>query len=73
MTKSCRCRLCHLTGVLPADMIAGVGKVMKTRVVRISLAILVVVGILLGLLVVLMLDTGPETSFAFLDGCSLYV
>jgi len=49
-------------------MIAGVRKIMKRRVVKISLAIFVVIGILLGLLVVLLLDTGLETSFDFLDG-----
>ena len=52
-------------------MIAGVGKVMKRPVIKISLAIFVVVGILLGLLVVLTRDWGPETSFGFLDGRAL--
>ena len=52
-------------------MIAGVGKVMKRRVVKISLAICVVVGILLVLLAVLTGDWGPEMSFGFLDGRAL--
>jgi hypothetical protein len=49
-------------------MITGVGKVVKRRVIKISLAIFVVVGILLGLLAALTRDTGPEMSFGFLDG-----
>lgn len=49
-------------------MIAGVGKVMKRRVVKISLAIFAVIGIALGMLVVLMRDWGSEMPLAFLDG-----
>lgn len=41
------------------------------RVIKISLAILVVLVILLGLLVVLMWDWGPEVPFDFLDGRAL--
>ena len=52
-------------------MIAGVRKVMKRRVIKISLAIFVVVGVLLGLLVILSQDWGPEMSFGFLDGRSV--
>jgi len=44
---------------------------MKRRVVKISLAILVVVGIALGLLLQLVRDRGPEMSFGFLDGRTL--
>lgn len=52
-------------------MIAGVGKVIKRRVVKISVAILVVVGIALGLLLLLVRDRRPEMSFGFLDGRTL--
>jgi hypothetical protein len=48
-----------------------VEKVVKRRVVKISLAILVVVGIALGLLLQLVCDRGPEMSFGFLDGKAL--
>ncbi len=44
-------------------MIIGVGKAMKRPVIKISLAIFVVVGILLGLLAVLTRDWGPEMPF----------
>ena len=44
---------------------------MKRRVIKISLAILVVVGILLGLLAVLTRDWGPEVPFDFLAGRAL--
>jgi hypothetical protein len=53
------------------DMIAGVGKVMKRRLVKKSWAILVVIGFLLVSLAVLMLDTGPVMSFDFLKGMTL--
>jgi len=43
-----------------------VGKVTKSRVIKISLAILVVVGIILGLLVAAILSRGPDTLFDFL-------
>lgn len=52
-------------------MITGVGKLMKRSVIKISLAIFVVGGILLGLLVVKARDSGPEVSFSFLDGRTL--
>ena len=52
-------------------MIAGVREIMKRRVLKISLAILIIVGILLGLLVALMMDSGPSMSFGFLDGITL--
>ena len=44
----------------------SVEKVTKKRVIRISLAILVIVGILAGLLVASMLVREPDTSFDFL-------
>ncbi|UCF14359.1 MAG: hypothetical protein JSW59_13170 [Phycisphaerales bacterium] len=44
---------------------------MKRRLVKISLAILIVAGVLLGLLIVLTRDWGPEMSFGFLDGRAL--
>jgi len=44
---------------------------MKRPVIKISLAILVVVGILLGLLAVLSRDSGPEVSLAFLSDRTL--
>lgn len=49
-------------------MITGVEKAMKRRVIKIALAIFVVVGILVGLLAAMALDSGPEMSFSFLDG-----
>ncbi len=48
-------------------MIVGVGKVINRSVIKISLAIIVVVGLLLGLLAVIACDSEPETSFGFLD------
>ena len=45
-------------------------RVSKRRLIKVSLAILFVVGIFLGLLVVLMWDSGPGTTFGFLDGRS---
>ncbi len=44
---------------------------MKKRVIRMSLAILVVLGILFGLLVALTWDWGPVAPFDFLDGRAL--
>jgi len=41
---------------------------MKRPVIKISLAVFVVVGILFGLLAVLARDSGPEVSLSFLDG-----
>jgi len=52
-------------------MIAGVGKIMKRRVLKISLPIVFIVGILLVLLVVLMWDWNSEMSFEFLEGKAL--
>ena len=46
---------------------------MKRSVIRISLAIFVVVGIVFGLLVALPRDSAPDMSFAFLDGRTLAV
>lgn len=44
---------------------------MKRRLIKISAAILVAVGILLGLALQLVRDRGPEMSFGFLDGRTL--
>ena len=58
-----------MTWVSLSNIITVVGKVIKRRVIKISLAIFVVVaGILLALLAVMMCDSGPEISLGFLDG-----
>ena len=44
---------------------------MKRRLIKVSLVILVVVGIVLSLLVAMVCDSGPEISFGFLDGRTL--
>jgi hypothetical protein len=56
-----------------SNIIPAVGKVIKRRVIKISLAIFVVVGIVFGLLAVLARNSEPEMSFAFLDGRALAV
>lgn len=58
-----------MTWVSLSNIITVVGKVIKRRVIKISLAIFVVVaGILLALLAVMMCDSGPEISLGFLEG-----
>ena len=61
----------RLTWAVSDSMVSGVGKVMKRRLIKISAAILVAVGILLGLALQLVRDRGPEMSFGFLDGRTL--
>ncbi len=56
-----------LTCTLSRHTITFVEKVMKRRLVKVALAILIVIGILVGLT----WDSGPEMSFRFLDGRKL--